>query len=187
MAVKQLISRLKEEFGHSPVVANVVFAFFMAVIEKILEVEFACPCHPSWNKSFAATFFLIPAATAFLLMMAIHRFNNQEDPHKCWYSLLTPIVWQAIIFLDGQYFVCAMTDWQGTFVSVERTYLKWCTPTNATTSSEELMARSRSYYIMSQVRKSFCAQSQILICYIGAFSLIWLLYNSDDELGSVFY
>ncbi|XP_042267252.1 uncharacterized protein LOC121897057 [Thunnus maccoyii] len=152
MDVKRLFSRLKEGLGHSPVVANVIFAFLMALIEKILGAAFACPCDPKWNSFFAAAFFIIPACTAFLLMMVIYRFgdrDDEDDSDKWWSCLLPPVVWQVIIFLDGQYFVCAMTDWPGKFVSVDKTYLKWCEPTNMT-RSEELMDHSHRYYILSQ-------------------------------------
>lgn len=151
-AQRRLISRLKEDFGNSPVVANTVFSFLLAGVEKIVEVEFACPCDPKWNASFAAAFFVIPAFFSFLLMLIIHECKCPNHSPKCLYSILPPLVWHVLVFLDGQYFVCATTDWPGTFVSVDKTYLKWCTPTN-TTRTEELMARSRKQFILSQVRK----------------------------------
>lgn len=151
---KRLIARLKEDFGHSPVVANVVFAFIMAAVEKIVEVEFACPCDPKWNKVFSAACFIIPACIAFLMMLIIHKCRSQNHSPKWVYSILPPLIWQVLLSLDGQYLVCAMTDWPGKFVSVDNTYLKWCTPANTTSHrSEELMALSQRLFVLSQVRK----------------------------------
>lgn len=151
MATDRLISRLQEDFGHSPVVANMLFAFVLAIVEKIVEVEFACPCNPQWNGLFASAFFVIPACISFFLMLIIHECKCKNHSIKCVYSILPPLVWQVLVFLDGQYFVCAMTDWPGTFVSVDNTYLKWCTPSNTTRySPEELMARSHKHYALSQ-------------------------------------
>lgn len=146
---QRLLTRLREDFGHSPAVLNVVFGFIMAGVEKIVEVEFACPCDSKWNGWFAAACFVLPALVACLMMMAVYKCSS-ECP-KCAYSIIPPLVWEALVFLDGQYFVCAMTDWPGRFVSVDKSYLKWCTPANTTRySSEELMAQSHRLFILSQ-------------------------------------
>ncbi|GAA6235222.1 calcium homeostasis modulator protein 6-like [Lates japonicus] len=149
-AEAELLARLKNEFGQRPVVSNVVFGFFLAAVEKIVEVEFACPCNPKWNAVFVAPFFLIPAVTASLLMLLIHGYSVGKSMLV---AFLPPVVWLALMLLNGQYVVCAKTDWPGTFVTTDKTYLKWCEPTNTTIySSEELLNRSHRFYILSQVR-----------------------------------
>ncbi|KAG7245504.1 hypothetical protein INR49_010955 [Caranx melampygus] len=45
----ELITRLKDELGQCPVTLNVVFGFLLAGVQKMLEVDFACPCNPTWN------------------------------------------------------------------------------------------------------------------------------------------
>lgn len=144
---RDLFLKLKDQFGDSPVMSNMAFAFVMAGVEKMLEVEFACPCNPTWNAVFVAPFFLIPAFTASGLMLLLHGFSGYKNL-LC--SSLPLVVWLALMLLDGQYVVCAKTDWPGTFVSTEHTYLKWCKPANKT-SEDELMDRSHRFYILSQV------------------------------------
>ena len=148
----QLISTLKNELGDRPVVSTVVFAFILAVVEKMLEVEFACPCNPKWNRAFVFPFFLIPAGTACLLMMLIHGCDGYK---KVLCGFLPFIVWMALMLLDGQYYVCGNSDWPGTFITAKDTYLMWCEPTNTTIYSlKELLRRSHEFHILSQVRTS---------------------------------
>uniref|UniRef100_A0A3B4VH05 Uncharacterized protein n=1 Tax=Seriola dumerili TaxID=41447 RepID=A0A3B4VH05_SERDU len=142
MSLKSISSRLRSLMEKSPLGSN-----------TMLEVEFACPCNPTWNKVFVVPFFLIPAVTASLLMQLIHRCSC-KDYKKMLCCFLPPIVWMALMLLDGHYMVCAKTNWLGTFVTADKTYLKWCAPTNMTVhSSEELLHRSHRFYILSQVRK----------------------------------
>lgn len=146
----ELIKSLKDELGKRPVTLNVVFGFLLAGVEKMLEVDFACPCNPSWNAVFVVPFFLIPAATTFFLMLLIHGDSLQKK-FSC---TLPPIVWFALMFLDGQYLVCATTNWHGIFIASDNTYLKWCEPVNVTVEfSKKLLHRSHRFYIVSQVRK----------------------------------
>lgn len=171
----ELFARLKDELGQRPVTLNVIFAFLLAGVEKMLEVDFACPCNPTWNAVFVAPFFLIPAVTASFLMLLIRASMKQtESPNArktklikttlC--CLLPQIVWLALMLLNGQYMVCAKTNWQGTFMSSDNTYLKWCEPINVTVqTSKELLTLSHRFYILSQVRIFFVLfLLQILFC-----------------------
>ncbi|XP_042268201.1 calcium homeostasis modulator protein 6-like [Thunnus maccoyii] len=149
-AEKDLITKLKSEFGKNPFVSNAVFALLLTGVERMFEVEFACPCSPGWNRMFVFPFFLIPAVTSSLLMM-LSQENTNTICKKVLCSCLPPIVWMALMLLNGQYLVCAETDWTGTFVTADKTYLKWCKPTNATTNFEEKqLRRSHILYIRSQ-------------------------------------
>lgn len=151
MAAQRLIAKIKDELGHSPVAANAVISFVLAIVEKIVEVEFGCPCDPKWNRLFAAAFFIIPAIIAFLLMLIIYKCRFTHLSPKSVYSILPPLVWQVLVFFDGQYFVCARTYWSGKFVSVDNSYLKWCTPANSTRYlSEELLEYSHTQFVLSQ-------------------------------------
>ncbi|CAB1331687.1 unnamed protein product [Coregonus sp. 'balchen'] len=116
---QQWLSRLKSEFGNSPLVSNVAFGFILMGLEKLVELEFECPCDPKWNGLFSSAFFVIPAIMAFMLMLIIQdcRYDLSGCPRTVSISsLVPPIVWLILLFLDGQYFACALTDWSGRFV-----------------------------------------------------------------------
>uniref|UniRef100_A0A4W5KSV5 Uncharacterized protein n=1 Tax=Hucho hucho TaxID=62062 RepID=A0A4W5KSV5_9TELE len=113
---QQWLSRLKSEFGNSPLVSNVAFGFILMGLEKLVELEFECPCDPKWNGLFSSAFFVIPAIMAFMLMLIIQdcRYDLSGCPRTVSISsLVPPIVWLILLFLDGQYFACALTDWNG--------------------------------------------------------------------------
>ncbi|CAK6961575.1 calcium homeostasis modulator protein 6-like [Scomber scombrus] len=173
-----LIGRLKDELGDNPVVSNVVLAFLLAGVEKMLEVEFTCPCDPEWSTWSVVPFFVIPAVTASLLMLLIHGVskkktnnkntheNNKEKESKIknkiqniiknivkifLFSGLPLIVWMALMLLNGDYYVCGYSDWPGRFVTADKSSLKWCEPTNTTSyPSGELLTHSYKLYIWSQ-------------------------------------
>ncbi|XP_041652515.1 uncharacterized protein LOC121515682 [Cheilinus undulatus] len=148
-AEKNMFAALKQELEKHPVVSNLFCGFVMVGVEKMLEVEFACPCYPAWwTGVFVALFFVIPASTAFCLMLLIHGCGYKNMA----YSFLSALSWVALLLLDGRYVVCATTDRPGTFVSAKETFLKWCTPNNTTPNlTDELRYRSRWFHIWSQV------------------------------------
>ncbi|XP_029009190.1 uncharacterized protein LOC114857166 isoform X2 [Betta splendens] len=60
------------------------------------------------------------------------------------------IMWLILVFLDGQYYACARTDWTGRFVIVDKGEpQKWCEPTNGT-SYMERMSLTQTWYFQSQ-------------------------------------
>ncbi|CAK6961576.1 calcium homeostasis modulator protein 6-like [Scomber scombrus] len=81
-AERHLMARLSVGLRNSPVGSNVVFFFLLAAVEKMLQVDFACPCNPLWNAVFVAPFFLIPALIASLLMWLIHGDSEKENEHE---------------------------------------------------------------------------------------------------------
>ncbi|KAG7473445.1 hypothetical protein MATL_G00095940 [Megalops atlanticus] len=151
----QWLNRLKNELSNSPLVSNVAFGFILMGLEKLVELEFECPCNPSWNGTFSSAFFIIPAVMAFTLMLII-----QGCKWDAWYpksvsisSIVPAIVWLILLFLDGQYFACAMTGWKGRYVIVDKAApQKWCEPINENdVTPQELMLRSQELFVVSQV------------------------------------
>ncbi|XP_016369330.1 protein FAM26F [Sinocyclocheilus rhinocerous] len=149
---QQWLTRLKNELSNSPLVSNVAFGFILMGLEKLVELEFECPCNPAWNGLFSSAFFIIPSIMTFALMMLIQGC-------KCgiWCrslsSFVPAVVWLILLFLDGQYFACAMTDWHGRFVIVDKAApQKWCEPIQEeSVSPQELMLRSQRLFVESQV------------------------------------
>ncbi|KAK2842428.1 hypothetical protein Q5P01_012628 [Channa striata] len=59
-------------------------------------------------------------------------------------------MWIVLLFLDGQYYACAKTNWSGRFVIIDKAApQKWCEPTN-NTSSQELMVKTQMWFFESQ-------------------------------------
>ncbi|XP_062327478.1 calcium homeostasis modulator protein 6 [Osmerus eperlanus] len=152
---QQWLTRLKNELSNSPLASNVAFGFILMGLEKLVELEFECPCNPTWNGVFSSAFFIIPAVMAFTLMLIIQgcRCDTWCRKSVSLSSFVPAIVWLILLFLDGQYFACAMTDWKGRFVLVDKAApQKWCEPTSeGDVPPQELMLRSQQLFVVSQV------------------------------------
>uniref|UniRef100_A0A3P9IGF1 Uncharacterized protein n=1 Tax=Oryzias latipes TaxID=8090 RepID=A0A3P9IGF1_ORYLA len=114
---------------------------------QIPSLEFECPCRPAWNGAFSSAFFIIPAVMAFTLMLIIQGCRCDVWCRKTvsLSSFVPAVVWLILLFLDGQYFACAMTDWEGRFVLVDKAApQKWCEPVKeGDVTAQELMVRSQ--------------------------------------------
>ncbi|XP_037309900.2 uncharacterized protein LOC119197571 [Pungitius pungitius] len=142
---------LTKDLSKRPLLANVLLGFIQTGLEKLMEVEFQCPCEPIWNKFISSAFFILPALFTFILMLIIQIRASSTWFKKTMFSFGPAIVWLILLFFDGRYFACAMTTWKGRYVKIkETTSLNWCEPTGNVTSSEKLMSRSQDFYALSQ-------------------------------------
>ncbi|XP_014911127.1 protein FAM26F [Poecilia latipinna] len=176
---QQWLTRLKNELSNSPLVSNVAFGFILMGLEKLVELEFECPCNPTWNGAFSSAFFIIPAVMAFTLMQIIQgcRCNVWCRKMVSLSSFVPAVVWLILLFLDGQYFACAMTDWDGRFVLVDKAApQKWCEPvTEGDVTSQELMLRSQRLFVFSQVI------GIILLIFICAGLVVYVIRESCQQ------
>lgn len=142
-------SKLAGEFQKSHLVSNVFIGLTLTALEKIIDVEYVCPCDPDLN-GYAYAFFVVPSVLAFVLMMNIQRCRSLKD---IFFSCVPVIEWLILVFTEGNYFVCARTTWYGEYVSIpEPASLKWCEPVNKN-SSRQLLIQSQQCFYESQVRK----------------------------------
>lgn len=51
--------------------SNAIIGFLMVGLEKLMEMDFACPCNPKMNLLFSAAYFVIPALFSGALMFYI--------------------------------------------------------------------------------------------------------------------
>lgn len=155
---QQWLTLLKNELRNSPLASNVAFGFILTGLEKLVELEFECPCNPTWNGIFSSAFFIIPAVMAFTLMLIIQGCKCDTKWKTVSLSSFVPaLVWLILLFLDGQYFACAVTDWEGRFVLVDKAApQKWCEPiSEGDATPQDLMLRSQQLFVYSQVSRFF--------------------------------
>lgn len=161
--LRRFYALLKDVFKKSPLASNVALAAIMLALEKLLELEFYCPCSPMWNVFYTSAFFIIPTVASFTLMLLSQNCKCTRDNNKCngtcdqknWgktiTSFCTAIVWLVLVLYDGQYFACACTDWEGSYGPSD--YIKWCRPENVTDERRiQLTQRVKYFYLYSQVR-----------------------------------
>lgn len=148
---------LKTIFQNGPIASNVLFALVMMAVEKLVELEFECPCEgPYLNGGFVATFFIIPGGLAYVLMALLQgqKFSCDTDNKETILRRSIPaFLWTILLLFNGSYITCAMTDWSGKYVAVDTAApLKWCEPENGT-SYQDRLKKSQDWYVYSQVRK----------------------------------
>ncbi|XP_077940907.1 uncharacterized protein LOC144385279 [Gasterosteus aculeatus] len=146
------LSRQREILLEKPLLSNVIVGVILTILEKLMEREFQCPCNfLRCNIIFSLAFFIIPAIMAFTLMLIIQGCTH-IDVHKCRktvISFVSAIVWLLLLLFDGQYLACAMTDWKGTFVIVDKeAKMKWC---ESNVNSTQRMETTHWNYVISQV------------------------------------
>ncbi|XP_011619832.2 uncharacterized protein [Takifugu rubripes] len=158
---KQWFYKLKHAFSKSRLAPKVALGFILTGLEKLMGLEFECPCSPKRNKLFSSAFFIVPAIMVFILMLITQKCRCDKSSGFTWYewfkktvsSFVPAFVWLILLFFDGQYFTCAMTDWKGRFVLIDKAARqKWCEPiSEGNFTTQELMLRSQEWIYESQV------------------------------------
>ncbi|XP_054890906.1 uncharacterized protein LOC129363031 [Poeciliopsis prolifica] len=157
------ISKLKGEFSKSPVATTLSFGLIQMVFEKLVEVDFTCPCDSRYNQLHTLPSFIVPPIIVCLLMFAIKchcKSLGTFDCKSCSKSFcqavsitfISATIWLIIVFFDGRYYTCAKTSWTGTYETIEKDGpLKWCKPdTDNLNSSKELLDKTEFWYSESQ-------------------------------------
>ncbi|KAL7831559.1 hypothetical protein SRHO_G00310620 [Serrasalmus rhombeus] len=142
--------RLKGEIRKSPLYTSIPFSFILMGVEKVMEFEFSCPCIPAVNAWFAFFMFISPALLAFTIM----RYLTNPSEHGFWrnlfYCLMPSAVWIIMLFLDGHYVACGMTNWEGNYVLDEgKPPMKWCEFNTTQESTEKFL--SQLHFAQSQI------------------------------------
>lgn len=137
-----------------------IFGIFLAVLEKITEDGFVCPCDESYNKAICFFYGVVPAICCIIYTLCFMDLSPQTDGatqeictrEKVMYSILTAAIWFCLFFLDGRYMACACSTWKGVYTkNVSLGILKWCKPTGNETSVLESQQKTLRCMCKSQV------------------------------------
>lgn len=141
------------------------FSVLLIGLEVVTEHEFICPCskYQLVNLFLTLLVFMVPPIFACALISFYSTFlkpkatndslcqNPLNKKFVFFTNLLIPIfVWLFILFLDGQYWACIFTKWEGHYVYDEKLKEKWCQPSE-TNTEDDLRATYQEYLFMSQV------------------------------------
>lgn len=127
---KEWTARLKNQLKKSPFYSNAIIGFLMVGLEKLVEMDFACPCKPVMNLVFSIAYFLVPALFSSALMFYIHSPQCKTQSLLSTLTCIIPAgVWVMLLFFDGQYYACAKTSWVGLTVKTDiSASTTWCQP-----------------------------------------------------------
>ncbi|XP_014881556.1 protein FAM26D-like [Poecilia latipinna] len=150
-AVKQWLSAVKGQLEKNPLASNIGFALILLCFEKIVELEFVCPCQSKLNAVSALSFFSAPALIVFLLMLSTEHpcKSCKSFVETVLHGLVPAVTWCIILFMDGRYYACFWTNWSGHYETSETASpLKWCKPANLSHGEE---IQTLEWYATSQV------------------------------------
>ncbi|XDV22693.1 hypothetical protein PO909_027539 [Leuciscus waleckii] len=180
MAEQQdLLKHMHKYLSQTAVFSSFPLSLLLLGLEKLIEIEFVCPCGPSTQLT--VFIFSGPALFTFALMYILLRpfkhgcsrycgganDDTQENCPKAFVScLIPPVMWAIILLLDGNYFACAMTDWKGVYVFDKELNRSWCKPTEGMRNEKELRDLTRKYIQQSQFL------GYVTICVFSALTII---------------
>ncbi|KAF4100138.1 hypothetical protein G5714_018334 [Onychostoma macrolepis] len=127
---REWIACLKKQLKKSPFYSNAIIGFLMVGLEKLVEMDFACPCNPKMNLMFSVAYFVVPALFSSALMFCIQSPQCKTKYLLSTFNCIIPAaVWIMLLFFDGQYLACAQTSWEGLTVHTDiSASTTWCHP-----------------------------------------------------------
>ena len=145
------------------VTADIALGKLLIVLEKMMDTEFICPCDSNSNYF---TNVLVAFASTIIFWVTLyikrHQFKNLKERCDCncflrlagvsLSLLLIVLLWLFVLFFNGHYYVCKMSDWNGTWTdnpaNVPR---KWCQPSADDKHFNDLKNKSVELFFHSQV------------------------------------
>lgn len=176
---------------------TIVFLLVIAV-EKILEAEFVCPCHPIKNKVISSLIGIVPGLIfgiftfMFVKVSASGKANDDSrnifnDIHKTkkvrsLYAMLAMCIWLAVFFCDGRFVACGASYWTGIYSkSTDNMMFKaWCKPYNETTE-EEKKKETTEHIFYSQVTGFVI----LAVTVLGTAIVLIKNYKEDKEKNEI--
>ncbi|XP_016106221.1 protein FAM26E-like [Sinocyclocheilus grahami] len=162
MSLLQKQREILETFAaFGSVTLSVLLFGFMVVINH----TFTCPCRSDQNTTLTVSIFIGPAFFALVIMFHMLRplrygwfhcpkgaydDNQQNWPKALISCLIPPVMWIFMLLLDGDYVACAMTKWNGVYVSNFYQNMSWCKPIEGLRNVTELQDLTRKYIHQSQ-------------------------------------
>ncbi len=146
------LKKLHEFLTTSVVFSSFPLSLLLIGLEALIDHHFTCPCVPLYNKLLTAFMVIGPALFCFFLIFLYLRpfrhgwFHCPEgvnvDTQQNWLKaliscLIPPGMWIFLLLLDGEYFVCAQTDWEGVYIFDKELNMPWCKPLNGHTNLTE--------------------------------------------------
>ncbi len=145
---EDLLQKLHDFLTTTVVFSSFPLSLLLIGLEALIDHHFSCPCNSILNKLLTAFMFIGPALFSFFLMFLYLRpfrhgwFHCPEEenvdtpqnwPKALISCLIPPGMWIFLLLLDGEYFACARTDWQGVYIFDEEFNRSWCKPLNNNT------------------------------------------------------
>lgn len=153
--------------------ADAALSIGIVVVERLVENEFACPCNSNnvfvYDVLFSCSvitiiclFVLFQICQWKRLKTLYNRMTYYRRLFKCFFltlylfpPMLIPVLtWSVVWYFHGDYYVCGMTSWNGTWSNTNLSFpRKWCYPSGniAHETLNEMERNSANWFLQSQV------------------------------------
>lgn len=153
------ISTTAAELIKRPYVINIVTLSVLIVLEKLVEMDFVCPCDATFNVVNVVALFVVPPFGLFLLVLS---FKQLHFCKALFFCSIPAIEWITLLFIDGQYFACATAASPGKYELIAHGNVqRQC---DKITSVADSMSNTQFWYAISQVR-TFMMNIMYIIIY----------------------
>ncbi|XP_037401690.1 uncharacterized protein LOC119265383 [Pygocentrus nattereri] len=143
------LSKWSDFFKQHPYSSSVLFSLVLVVLEKVVEVDFVCPCESGYTEAFFSFYLLVPMFIAFVFGLYLLSFKCSSCGECCsaFPKLLAcavpSVVWLAMFLCDGRYIACLYTELKKDYIdSANPSPWKWCEKNQTLTAGERKALKS---------------------------------------------
>lgn len=138
-----------------------ISSLVLAVLEKMMDINFVCPCQPVLNILLCVCYGVVPFILCFVFATSfvevhVEGMQGSSKYKKEYYCLLIAFIWLFLFFFDGRYVACAFSHWGGEYT--ETTTIKWCKPKGDETEVLECQQETQKWIAISQVSLNYKQQ-----------------------------
>lgn len=133
-----------------------ISSLILAALEKMMDVNFVCPCRPGLNELIGVCYGAVPCIGCFLFTCRFvdlgpgdGETQNGSLCKKIRFSALVALIWLFFFFIDGRYSACVFSHWGGQYTDTGT--MKWCKPTGNETLMFESQLETQKFITTSQV------------------------------------
>ncbi|KAL7853363.1 hypothetical protein AOLI_G00202070 [Acnodon oligacanthus] len=147
------LSQWSEFFKQYPYSSSVLFSLVLVVLEKVVELDFVCPCKSGYTEAFFCFYLLVPMFIAFVFGLYLLSFECSSSRGERWPNFLKllacvvpSVVWLAMFLCDGRYIACLNTEFNAEYSDSDNpSPWKWCEKNQTLTPDEVITLES--FYI----------------------------------------
>lgn len=140
-----------------------VSSLILVTLEKMMDINFVCPCQPGLNRWIVAFYAIVPLIGCFCFTWHFVNLKPEDNVTgdkstdkkkedtgtKFLFSLLVALIWLFLYFFDGRYLACAYSCWEGEYT--ETSIMKWCKPIGNKTLVFKRQQETQASIVESQV------------------------------------
>lgn len=162
---------LRYLLSKNPVASTASFTAILWGVEKMVEMDFVCPCMEKLNMWFFALHCAGPAVACFALGFYYMRSTL--------YSLCLSLFWLLLIFYDGRYLACGLEDANHNVTVVIEKHSPWKVCDCSSEVTERNILEVPDYVIWSRVSRIGAVAvviAMIMQCVVFYSMLQYILY-----------